>query len=274
MKSVLLSFCLLLGGCAIQGEVFRLQERMRVWNELLPQEQRVLFAQNDTNAVGAYLDQQEASSPEFAKKLRDLRVNEAIMAFNGVQTAHFFYNTLLKDLAKFSYAELIQNITAEEFKQFIAKSDGSGIADVQKVAAVLNNARSTYGMPDFTDANILMYHRQKSMPAHVYIVVYDTLAFAGRNGILSNVLTGSFQDVEATLKTMRQNAKSRRPQTRRNAQAGLDEWNYILSRAQVPSMPDSEFVKLIVERILPEMDSDVRAKILTGVTVRFLVPTN
>ena len=270
MKSVLLSFCLLLGGCAIQGEVFRLQERMRVWNELLPQEQRVLFAQNDTNAVGAFLDQQEASSPEFAKQLRDLRVNEAIMAFNGVQTAHFFYNTLLKDLAKFSYTELIRNINAEEFNQFLASPDGSGIADVQKVAGVLNNARTTYGMPDFTDANILMYHRKKSMPAHLYIVVYDTLAFAGRNGILLEVLTNSYQGVDETLKTMRQNVKSRRPQTRRNAQAGLDEWNYILSRAQVPSMSDSEFMKIVVEKVFPEMDSEVQGKILGGVSARFL----
>ncbi|MGL5722108.1 MAG: hypothetical protein ACRCY4_06900 [Brevinema sp.] len=269
MKSVLLSFCLLLGGCAIQGEVFRLQERMRVWNELLPQEQRVLFAQNDTNTVGAFLDEQEASSPEFAQKLRDIRVNEAIMAFDGVQTVHFFYNTLLKDLAKFSYAELINSLTADEFNLFLDQVDGSGIANIAKVAGVLNYARSAYGMPDFSDADILMYHRQKSMPAHLYIVVYDTLTFAGRNSLLADVYNGSYQGIDETLKAMRQNVKSRRPQTRRVAKAGIDEWVYILSRAQVPAMADSDFMKIIVEKILPEMDEDVREKILTGIEQRF-----
>ncbi|MGL5255206.1 MAG: hypothetical protein ACRC9L_09475 [Brevinema sp.] len=269
MKSVLLSFCLLLGGCAIQGEVFRLQERMRAWNEILPQEQRVLFAQNNTQAVGEFLDEQEQNDQEFAKKLRNLRVNEAIMAFNGAQTANFFYNTLLKDLAKFSYYELISSISVDEFRQFISKYDGSGIADVSKLNTVFNHARSSYGMPNFSDADILMYHRQKSLPAHLYIVVYDTLAFAGRQGILNDVLANSYQGLDEKLKTMRQNVKSRRPQTRRNAQNALNEWDYIISRAHVPSMPASEFMKIIVESILPEMDPEVRAKILSGIQTRF-----
>lgn len=269
MKYLLPCLFLFFGGCAIQGEVFRLQQRVKAWNNILPNEQQLLFAQNNTNALGLWLDSQEASDPEFAQKLKTLRQDEAIMSFGGTQTAHFFYNTLLKDLAKFSYAELIKNLSAEDFQKFLASPDGSSILGGAKAAEVLADARASYGMANFSDADILRYHRQKSLPAHLYIVVYDTLAFAAKNNSYTEVMNGRYDSISQILEDTAKNAKSRRRQVKRTAQSTMDEWNYILSRAQVPAMPPQTFLKIIVEQVLPEMDTEVRNTTLHNLNVRF-----
>lgn len=272
MKYLLPCLFLFFGGCAIQGEVFRLQQRVKAWNNILPDEQLSLFAQNDTNTLGLWLDSQEAADPGFAQKLKTLRQDEAIMSFDGTQTAHFFYNTLLKDLAKFSYAELIKNLNAEEFQKFLASPDGSSLLGGGNITETLANARASYGMTNFSDADILRYHRQKSLPAHLYIVVYDTLSFAAKQGVFlwkNNPNEDSYEAIAQSLQTMEKNARSRRRQAKRAAQSSLDEWNYILSRAQVPAMPPKTFLKIITEQILPEMDREVQQATMYNLNVRF-----
>ncbi len=103
---------LFLSSCAIEGEVYRLQSRINSWYSLLDDNAGRLFAQNRTEALGAYLDSSQNEN------LRAIRINEAIMSFDGEQTAHFFYNVLLKDLARFSYEEYMQSLTPSEIADF------------------------------------------------------------------------------------------------------------------------------------------------------------
>ncbi|MGL4560906.1 MAG: hypothetical protein ACRCV0_01285 [Brevinema sp.] len=266
MKYILMIILLVMTSCAIQGEKFRLQTRMNHWNTLLNDQELQLFAQNNTNELGHMLDQKEQET-EFADRLRQIRINEAIMSFNGVQTAHFFYNTLLKDLVKFSYAEFMSSLTPQNQLFFMYQTNypADSFASSSKI---IDQAIKIYGMKGFTKEQVVTYYRTISMPQVIYPLVYDVLAFFAKYQMFEPLLMGDI-DQSIIIFDMLQNAiKSTRISLRKQAEQDIKFWNNIKKRSLM-TVSDKEFLEVISMVILPEMDVDVRTKTIENIRARF-----
>ncbi len=246
---------LFLSSCAIEGEVYRLQSRINSWYSLLDDNAGRLFAQNRTEALGAYLDSSQNEN------LRAIRINEAIMSFDGEQTAHFFYNVLLKDLARFSYEEYMQSLTPSEIADF-AKNN------IPPKTRVTDNARRHYGFKSFEDAEILSYYRNTSFPADYYPIVYDILAFLARYRTMDAFLSGDINTALSTFDNIDALKKSNRIPVRQQGERDQKHWDELKSRVYMQSLSDREFLEVLAA-VLPEMDADVRIKTIDNIRNRF-----
>ncbi|SFB71688.1 hypothetical protein SAMN02745150_00443 [Brevinema andersonii] len=272
MKIKFLILLLLSSGCAIQGEIYRLQQRMNPWMTLLSDEEDQLFASNNTNELGAIIDNKEKLDPFFAKKMRELRIAEAIMSFDGTQTAHFYYHVLLKDLAKFSYHDFMKNLSPDELDIFLAENrqfKDNPFSSNKKIIKIIEDAKKNYGMTGFNDIQILNYYRTISLPAIVFPVVYDLLAFLAKYGALSDFMAGDFNRTIQNLSSIEKNKKSRRVPTRKQAEKDSLEWKNIIERTQFFSISDEKLLEIIKNVILPEMDPDIRERTLSNISTRF-----
>lgn len=266
MKYLLIMTLFIFSSCAIQGEKFRLQTRMNNWNQILTPEQHQLFAQNDTNTLGMQLDEEESKNSEFAEKIRELRIDEAIMSFNGVQTAYFYYNTLLKDLVKFSYAEFMQSLNADDQILFMYSTNYSQNEFI-KANKVLKNV-STYGMKDFSKDQVLHYYRTVSMPAVVYVLVYDILAFLAKYQLLEAFLAGDFEKTSSLFKFFNDAKTSTKISLRRQVTKDEEYWKSLKQRSLL-KVSDIQFLEIIRNVILPEMDPDVKIQTIDNIRKLF-----
>ncbi len=254
-----LAILLFLSSCAIEGEVYRLQSRVNSWYNLLDGGAERLFAQNNTKALGAYLD--SGDSPDFQNSLRAIRINEAIMSFDGEQTAHFFYNVLLKDLARFSYAEYISSLSPVEISEFVRNSPPSK-------PRITDNARRHYGFKSFEDGEILSYYRNISFPADYYPAVYDILAFLARYRVMDDFLRGDIEGSMTVFENIDSLKKSNRIPVRQQGERDQKQWDELKYRVHMESLTDRQFLDTLAV-VLPEMDADVRIKTIDNIRNRF-----
>lgn len=272
MKIKIFILLLLSSGCAIQGEIYRLQQRMNPWTALLSDEEDQLFASNNTNELGAIIDNKEKLDPFFAKKMRELRIAEAIMSFDGTQTAHFYHHVLLRDLAKFSYRDFMKSLSPEELDIFLAENrqfKNNPFSNNKKIVKIIEDAKKNYGMTGFNDMQVLNYYRTISLPAAVFPVVYDLLAFLAKYGALSDFTAGNFNKAIQNLSSIEKNKKSRRVPTRKQAEKDLLEWKNIIERTQFYGISNEKLLEIIKNVVLPEMDPDVRERTLNNISERF-----
>lgn len=272
MKIKFFILLLLSSGCAIQGEIYRLQQRMNPWTALLSDEEDQLFASNNTNELGAIIDNKEKLDPFFAKKMRELRIAEAIMSFDGTQTAHFYHHVLLRDLAKFSYRDFMKSLSPEELDIFLAENrqfKNNPFSNNKKIVKIIEDAKKNYGMTGFNDMQVLNYYRTISLPAAVFPVVYDLLAFLAKYGALSDFMAGNFNKAIQNLSSIEKNKKSRRVPTRKQAEKDLLEWKNIIERTQFYGISNEKLLEIIKNVVLPEMDPDVRERTLNNISERF-----
>lgn len=272
MKIKIFILLLLSSGCAIQGEIYRLQQRMNPWTALLSDEEDQLFASNNTNELGAIIDNKEKLDPFFAKKMRELRIAEAIMSFDGTQTAHFYHHVLLRDLAKFSYRDFMKSLSPEELDIFLAENrqfKNNPFSNNKKIVKIIEDAKKNYGMTGFNDMQVLNYYRTISLPAAVFPVVYDLLAFLAKYGALSDFMAGNFNKAIQNLSSIEKNKKSRRVPTRKQAEKDLLEWKNIIERTQFYGISNEKLLEIIKNVVLPEMDPDVRERTLNNISERF-----
>ncbi len=262
MKKYLLVFFFLFSSCAIEGEVFRLQTRVNAWYKLLDDSEELLFAQNDIQTLGASLDQKELQDQNFQKQLSEVRINEAIMSFDGTQTAHFFYNILLRDLARFSYEELFDSLSTAQKISFITTSNTS------VPSKVFSNAKKHYGFDSFTDIQILEYYRTVSFPANYYPVIYDILAFLARYNNMESFLRGDMTATMTTFSRMQELISSRSIPHRRQGERDLQTWNEFKNRTYLTSLSNEEFLQVLAV-VLPQIDSDVRIMTIHNIRERF-----
>lgn len=261
---------LLLSSCAIAGEIYRLQTRFSYWNNILSPEERQLFAQNDTNQLGMIIDKKESEDTNFAKKMRELRINEAIMSFDGTQTAHFFYHVLLKDLVKFSYKEFIDTLDSNEQLLFAQTQFFTNIPfDNKNLKKVFDNAKNNYGLNDFTDIQILNYYRHISLPATTYVEVYNILAFLARYTALDSFLSGDYSHPLAIFSLINNAVNSKREMLKKQGKKELKVWRDIKERTLLTKLSNKDFLIVIHSTILPEMDADVRIKTIDNIKNRF-----
>ncbi|MGL4394185.1 MAG: hypothetical protein ACRCS8_03070 [Brevinema sp.] len=266
MRNIYLLLILFMtSSCAIEGEIYRLQTRMSHWNKLLNESELQLFAENQTNELGTILDQKEAD-PEFAQKLRQLRVNEAIMSFDGVQTAHFFYHTLLKDLVKFSYEEFMTSLSTEEQILFMTQTNYSDESFSSSIK-IINNTKN-YGMKDFTREQVLAYYRHVSMPQVMHVLTYDILAFIAKYQLLDLFLAGNIDAVSGLFKFLEDAQRSTKISLRKQAEQDLKIWKDLKTRSFL-KVSDVEFLGLLASVILPEMDQEARNLTIANLKTRF-----
>ncbi len=263
MKKYLLVLFFLFSSCAIEGEVFRLQTRMNSWYKLLDDTEDLLFAQNDIQTLGASLDQKESQDPIFKSNIVEVRIDEAIMSFDGTQTAHFFYNILLRDLARFSYEELFDSLSTAQKIEFITTSNTS------IPAKVFSNAKRHYGFDSFTDAQIVDYYRTVSFPANYYPVIYDILVFLARYHNMESFLQGDMNTTLTTFDRVKELINSRSIPHRRQGEKDWQTWNEFKSRTYLSSLSDEEFLRVLAV-VLPQMDTDVRIMTINNIRNRFL----
>ncbi|MGL4387999.1 MAG: hypothetical protein ACRCTJ_01225 [Brevinema sp.] len=266
MKYILLIGIFFMSSCAIQGEKFRLQTRMNHWNTLINEQEMQLFADNKTNELGLILDQKE-HNPEFADQLRQLRVNEAIMSFDGVQTAHFFYNTLLKDLVKFSYKEFIYSLKSEEQYLFMSQSTYK-TDDFTSSAKIIQNATKIYGMKNFTKDQVLSYYRNVSMPQVMHVLAYDILAFMAKYQMLNIFLSGNISQASELFTFLNNSQHSSKISLRKQAEQDLKIWDHLKKRSFL-NVSNQELLTFIFYTVLPEMDQNVRNQTIENIRSRY-----
>ncbi|MGL5955829.1 MAG: hypothetical protein ACRC0X_04395 [Brevinema sp.] len=263
MKKYILTLCFLLSSCAIEGEVFRLQTRLDAWYQLLNESEDLLFAQYKITELGQLLDQKENENLEFRQQLREIRIKEAIMSFDGEQTAHFFYNILLRDLAKFSYEEFINSLSPQEQITFITNPY---TYSYPKQERIFRNAKKNYGFQYFSDQQIIDYYRTISFPANFYPLVYNILAFLARYRTMETFLQGEISlEVFENIETLK---KSRRIPLRNQGEKDSAIWQELKQRSYFHMLSDQEFLE-ILRFILPEMDKEVRIKTIDNIRERF-----
>ena len=263
---LLITFLTITTSCAIEGEVYRLQTRINYWHQLLNDDEEKIFAQNRVKELGLILDQKEENDPEFKKQIREVRINEAIMSFDGEQTVHFFYNVLLKDLAKFSYEEFMNSLSPEEKTQFIQKILLDTIFTAKKT--VFNNARKDYGFNSFTDEEILNYYRTISFPANYHVVVYDVLAFLAKYRSMDLFLQGDIKGTTYVFSSIEKLKSSKSISVRKQAEKDLALWSDFKQRTFLTSLSDEEFTEMLM-LVLPEMDATVRVQTIDNIKNRF-----
>lgn len=265
MKKYLVLLLLMLNSCAIEGEVFRLQNRMNSLYQLLDDHEEQLFASNNLEALGESLDKKEITNEEFRQSLREVRINEAIMSFNGQQTAHFFYNILLRDLAKFSYEEFFHSLSNEEKISFISQNE---LPSYVKQKSIITKAKKHYGFRSFSDKQIINYYKQVSFPANYHPTVYETLAFLARYRSLQSFLQGDIDGSLAMFENIKQLSQSRRIPIRKQGEKDLKTWKDIKARVYMENLSDKEFLKVLAS-VLPQMDETVRTATINNIINRF-----
>ncbi len=263
---LIITFLTITTSCAIQGEVYRLQTRINYWHQLLNDDEEKMFAQNKVKELGLILDQKEESDPQFKQQIREVRINEAIMSFDGEQTAHFFYNVLLRDLAKFSYEEFIDSLSIEEKTQFVQKTLPDTIFTAKK--SVFKNAIDDYGFNSFTNEEILNYYRTVSFPANYYVVVYDILAFLAKYRSMDLFLQGDVKGTVDIFNSIEKRQNSKSIAVRNQAKKDLVLWNDFKKRTFLTSLSDAEFAEILLI-VLPEMDTTVLIQTIDNIKNRF-----
>jgi len=263
---LIITFLTITSSCAIQGEVYRLQTRINYWHQLLNDDEEKMFAQNEVKKLGIILDQKEEIDPQFKKQIREVRINEAIMSFDGEQTVHFFYNVLLKDLAKFSYEEFMDSLSTEEKIQFIQKNLSNVVFIAKK--SLFNKARKDYGFNSFTDEEILTYYRTVSFPANYYVVVYDILAFLAKYRSMDLFLQGDIKGTVDVFNSIEKLKTSKSISVRKQAEKDLELWSDFKKRTLLTSLSNEEFTEMLMI-VLPEMDTTVRVQTIDNIKNRF-----
>ncbi len=261
MKKYLL-ILFLFGACAIEGEVYRLQTRINSWYALLDYSEELLFAKNDVDSLGISLDQKSSQDPNFQKQLSEVRIDEAIMGFDGAQTAHFFYNILLRDLAKFSYEEFLNSLTPAQKIEFITTSNTT------VSPKIYNNAKRYYGFNSFTDEQILHYYRTVSFPANYYPTVYESLAFLARYRNMESFLQGDIPTTLTTFQKIKELTSSRRVPVKAQGQKDQQTWEELKNRTHLKSLSDEEYLQILAI-IIQQMDTDVRVQTIHNIRTRF-----
>ena len=269
-KIILLSLCFLFSSsCAIQGEVYRLQNRVKNWHAILNPEEKILFVQKNFIELGVILDQKELTDKSFTQKLRKIRIDEAIMSFNGQQTSYFFYHVLLKDLVKFSYKEFMDILSPEEKKDFINKKDIGETLKNSGIKSVLQKAKNTYGLQDFNDEEILNYYRTTSFSAVAYPIVYEVLAFLARYRSMEDFLVGNMAIPLDAFNTLDKLLQSRRIPTRKQAEKDAETWESLKERVFLEDLSNEDFLVLVATVFIPEMDPEVQLTTINNVRNRF-----
>ncbi|MGL4366884.1 MAG: hypothetical protein ACRCTQ_01175 [Brevinemataceae bacterium] len=274
-KKIILFVCiglmvlLLFFSCAFEGEIFRLQNRMSLWNNLLGSDKLQLFAQNELQQLGQLIDQCEVQDTNFAQKLREIRINEAIMSFDGTKTAHFFYHTLLKDLVKFSYVEFINALTSDEIMYFISNKQFATVPFQSDLKKVFDRARNEFEMIQFSDQQILNYYRSILFPGTVYPVVYNVLALLARYEVLESFLQGDISSTMAFFERLKTLTESKRKLVRDQADKDYRNWSSQKQRALLNDFSDEQFLTVLYQYVLPEMNPDVRIRTIDNIKNRF-----
>lgn len=265
---LLLSFLSITTSCAIQGEVYRLQTRMDYWYQLLNTEEQKLFAQRQINTLGKILDQKEQEDPTFQEKIRVVRINEAIMSFDGEQTTQFFYRVMLRDLAKFSYEEFISSLSSEEVSLFIHNPDSMIQNPPPHTKEILDNARNNYGFQGFNDQEIIQYYRTVSLSANYYVVIYDILAFLAKYRSMDPFLQGNIDQSLSVFDNIAKLKKSRNIPVRNQAEKDIATWNDFQKRTHLSHLNQKEFL-ILSAQILSEMDGAVQINTIENIRERF-----
>jgi len=270
-KMILLIFNLLiLSSCAIEGEIYRLQTRLSYWDKILNTEEQRLFIETKFDELGQIIDAKELSDTNFANKLRELHINEAIMSFDGKQTAHFFYNILLRDLMKFSYIDFMKTLDTEEQLLFVQTKEFTNMPfDNKNLTKVFINAKNEYGVKYFNEVEILNYYRHILLPYTIYSTVYDILAFLGRYRALEDFLKGDIVFALDPFTLINMSINSKKVFDRKMGKKELKRWRNIKKRTLLDKLSEEQFLNIIYYNILPEMDKDVRALTIKNVRERF-----
>lgn len=263
---LIITFLTVTSSCAIQGEVYRLQTRINYWHQLLNDDEEKMFAQNQVKELGLILDQKEENDSQFKKQIREVRINEAIMSFDGEQTVHFFYNVLLKDLSKFSYEEFMDSLSTEEKTQFVQKTLPDAVFTAKK--SVFNNAIENYGFDSFTEEEILNYYRTVSFPANYYVVVYDMLAFLAKYRSMDLFLQGDVKGTVDIFNSIEKRKSSKSIAVRNQAKKDMELWSDFKKRTFLTSLSDEEFAEILMA-VLSEMDDTVIIQTIDNIKNRF-----
>ena len=188
------------------------------------------------------------------------------MSFDGEQTAHFFYNVLLKDLSKFSYEEFMDSLSVEEKTQFVQKTLPDTIFTTKK--SVFNNAIEDYGFNSFTEKEILNYYRTVSFPANYYVVVYDILAFLAKYRSMDLFLQGDVKGTVDIFNSIEKRKSSKSIAVRKQAEKDIILWNDFKKRTFLTSLSDEEFAE-ILKVVLSEIDATVLIQTIDNIKNRF-----
>lgn len=265
MKKYLLLTFFIFGACAIHGEVFRLQNRMEALYELLDDNDEKLFAAQKITELGMSLDTKAQTNENFNTALRNVRIHEAIMSFDGEQTAHFFYHVLLRDLAKFSYNDFFNSLTSEEKILFITQDS---LDNYTQKTDILAKAKKNYGFKSFSDEQVLNYYKNISFPANYYPIVYETLAFLARYRSLETFLQEDYTGTLVIFDNIKQLSNSRRIPIRKQGEKDLQTWQELKNRVYMSDLSDEQFLK-ILSSVLPKMDTDVYTTTINNIINRF-----
>lgn len=255
--------------CAIEGEVFRLQNRVKNWYQILNNSEKSLFIQDKSAELGILLDEKEKTNQVFQEAMRQIRIDEAIMSFNGEQTVSFFYRILLKDLVKFSYEEFMNVLSPIEKINFIQYGAEIDFSDNNKIQSVFQRAKNHYGFSGFSDVQILEYYKKISLPAIIYPTVYEMLSFLARYRSMEELLKGDIKTPLQSFENLEKNLKSRRIPTRKQAENDKETWESLKERAFLQDLSNEEYISLIYSVILPNMDEDVSIKTINNIRNRF-----
>lgn len=179
---VWLFMLLIATGCVVTSEEFRYKQRFDEFYNILDDQERLLFADNDLDALGKSIDLREQEDDDFATNLLEVRIYEAITTSDGYETGYFFRYFILRELLRDQFYDYMDYFDGDAQEAF-AREEGFienhlGLMDQErKFRNLVQNLTTEYRLYDYTDEQIIKFFREVSFPEVSRKQVYYLLDF-------------------------------------------------------------------------------------------------
>lgn len=172
MKKIIPIFILaviLFSGCAVTTEKYRFQTRLDHYYRLLNNSEKEAFRKGDYQTAGLSVDARISSDNAFKLAWTKLQQDEAITTFDGPQSIHFFYFTLLKELNRTSYLRFMGFLDAQGQTAFVKKEGIVPIVEKLMITShefkgLMESVKTEYRMNGFSNEEIVQFFRDVEFP--------------------------------------------------------------------------------------------------------------
>lgn len=261
MKKLFLLLILpaLLSSCIITSEDFRYKERFDDFYNVLTEDQKLLFAEGNLSALGASIDESVNTDFDYATALEEVKITESIMTFDGVDTATYFYEIILREIHRDYYYELMeffdssmQNLFVFDIDTCVDRALAMETED-NKFARFLDHLKSEGRLYGFSTEEVIRFLRDISFSELSQKQVYYLLDFLNDQGYYSSFIGGNISGVANGLtedfSTISGNGIKKK-------------YNKIVDLAGLDELGVEEFLTAYFEVVMVEMDSSALQKTL------------
>jgi len=165
----ILIFSIIINSCTVTSEKYRYNWRISKFLNLLTEEEREAFKNNELSKLGVSLDYRISNDTDLSNKIRKIQEYEAITAFNGTQMAYFYRYTLLKELNRDNFYKFMDLLTADEQVEFAKNTNfdlisGEKYDKDNKFKNFVDYLRDNYNLKNYNFKQLYKFFREVSFP--------------------------------------------------------------------------------------------------------------